>query len=503
MAKRQSCLFEGSEWTFEKIEAVDKEIARIAEDKYKLDTYPNQIEIISSDQMLSAYASVGMPIFYEHWSFGKHYVEQQRHYKRGLMGLAYELVINSDPCIAYLMEENTMTMQTLVIAHACYGHNSFFKNNYLFKQWTDAESIIDYLLFARNYIRKCEEKYGYDAVEEILDSCHALQLYGIDRYKKPRKLSIAEEKERQEEREQVREEQVNVIWQSTVPKKPKKKKGDEIFPAETQENILHFIEEHSPVLESWQRELIRIVRNVSQYFYPQRQTKVVNEGWATFTHYNIMNDLFDDGLITPGSVFEFLQSHTNVIAQPDWDDPRFNGINPYTLGFNMMMDIKRICEEPTEEDKKWFPDIAGDDDPLSILHFAVENFKDESFIMQFLSPHMIRKMRLFSVIDNPKNPYNYVVDAIHDDIGYRNVRESISQHYNLNYIMPDIQVYRVDKEGDRTLYLKHYMCNNIPLEDKSANEVLRHIFRLWGYNVVLQSINSHNTIAKTYKCEKT
>jgi spore cortex formation protein SpoVR/YcgB (stage V sporulation) len=140
---------------------------------YRLDTYPNQIEVITAEQMMDAYSSVGMPIGYHHWSFGKRFIHTERNYKRGQMGLAYEIVINSDPCIAYLMEENTMPMQALVMAHACYGHNSFFKNNYLFKTWTDASSIIDYLLFAKNYITECEEKHGIDAVEKLLDSCHA------------------------------------------------------------------------------------------------------------------------------------------------------------------------------------------------------------------------------------------------------------------------------------------------------------------------------------------
>ena len=177
----------GSEWTFELIERYDREIARIA-DEYGLDTYPNQIEVISSEQMMDAYASVGMPVGYHHWSFGKQFLASSKRYQRGQMGLAYEIVINSNPCIAYLMEENTMTMQALVIAHACYGHNSFFKGNYLFRTWTDADAIIDYLVFARNYIAECEERHGVEAVEQLLDSCHALMNYGVDRYKRPSQL---------------------------------------------------------------------------------------------------------------------------------------------------------------------------------------------------------------------------------------------------------------------------------------------------------------------------
>ena len=167
--KKKKPLSTGAEWTFELIQDYDREIARIAKD-FGLDTYPNQIEVISAEQMMDAYASVGMPIGYNHWSYGKHFVGVEKSYKRGQMGLAYELVINSNPCISYLMEENTIAMQALVIAHACYGHNSFFKNNYLFKMWTSADAIIDYLVFAKKYISDCEERYGIDEVESILDA---------------------------------------------------------------------------------------------------------------------------------------------------------------------------------------------------------------------------------------------------------------------------------------------------------------------------------------------
>ena len=190
---KSNFISESSEWTFDLIDQYDQVIGEIA-DSYGLDTYPNQIEVIRSEQMMDAYASVGMPLGYNHWSYGKQFLSVEQSYKRGAMGLAYEIVINSNPCIAYLMEENTMTMQALVIAHACYGHNSFFKGNYLFKTWTDADSIIDYLLFAKKYVNECEERYGVETVEKLLDSCHALMNYGVDRYKRPYPVSVAKER---------------------------------------------------------------------------------------------------------------------------------------------------------------------------------------------------------------------------------------------------------------------------------------------------------------------
>ncbi|MGJ7093817.1 SpoVR family protein [Vibrio hannami] len=483
--KIDNALPDGPDWTFSLLEDYHQEIKRVAE-HYRLDTYPNQIEVITSEQMMDAYSSIGMPINYHHWSFGKKFIQTEQNYKHGQMGLAYEIVINSDPCIAYLMEENSVTMQALVIAHASYGHNSFFKGNYLFQTWTDASSIIDYLLFARNYISDCEEKHGIEEVEKILDSCHALMNFGVDRYKRPEKISIAEEKVRQEERETYLQSQVNELWR-TVPKSKEKTEEEKMrFPQEPQENLLYFIEKHAPLLEPWQREIVRIVRKVSQYFYPQKQTQVMNEGWATFWHYTILNHLYDEGVVTDKFILEFLHSHTNVVAQPAYNSPYYSGINPYALGFAMFQDIRRICEEPTDEDKEWFPDLAGSN-WLDAVHFAMNNFKDESFIAQYLSPKIIRDFKLFSVLDDDRK--NFIeVSAIHDDLGYRQIREKLASQYNLSNLEPNIQVWNVDVRGDRSMILQYVPHDRIPLAD-GYDEVLKHLYRLWGFDVILEEIS--------------
>lgn len=489
-------LFTTSEWSFDLIRDVDAVLSELAAE-FGLDTYPNQIEVISSEQMMDAYSSVGMPIGYHHWSYGKQLLSTEHSYKRGQMGLAYEIVINSNPCIAYLMEENTMTMQTLVIAHACYGHNSFFKGNYLFRTWTDASSIIDYLVFAKNYISKCEERYGVSEVENILDSCHALMNYGVDRYKRPSPISAHEEERRQSEREEYLQKHVNDLWR-TIPKSAVQdpEKNVSRYPPEPQENILYFLEKNSPLLEPWQREIIRIVRKIAQYFYPQRQTQVMNEGWATFWHYTLLNELYTRGYVTDGFILEFLQSHTSVVAQPAYDHPYFSGINPYALGFAMMSDIRRICENPTDEDRHWFPEIAGSN-WKETLQFAMKNFKDESFILQFLSPRVMRDLKLFSIVDDDEQE-KIRVDAIHNEKGFKKLRENLAGQYNLGNREPNIQVYSVDVRGDRSLTLHHYMHNRRPLAG-STHEVLKHLHRLWGFDVHLHSVDG-GEIKQSYHC---
>lgn len=496
MTKRKP-IAESSEWTFEALEAFEHEIARIAKDRYQLDTYRNQIEIISANQMMDAYSSVGMPVGYHHWSFGKQFLSTEQAYRKGHIGLAYELVINSDPCIAYLMEENSLTLQALVIAHACFGHNSFFKGNYLFREWTDAGAIINYVLFAKNYISECEERYGVDKVEALLDSCHALMNLGVDRFRRPRPISPEKEEKRQKEREEYLQKQVNDLWR-TIPKK--KKKVEEKwprFPAEPQENLLYFIEKNAPLLEPWEREIVRIVRKIAVYYYPQRQTKVMNEGWATFWHYRLMHDLYDEGLITEGNILEFLESHTNVIFQPEFDSPFFKGINPYTLGFAIFSDIRRVCESPTEEDRRFCPEYAGGD-WLRTIKDAMANYKDESFILQFLTPKVIRDLKLFSILDDDADSAIRVT-AIHDDDGYRDVREELANQYNISKQEPDIQVWEVSLRGDRSIRLKHHQRDRIPLEEDYALEVLKHFHRLWQFDVHLESLRGEE-LYRAYHC---
>lgn len=486
-------LFEGADWEFSTIQRCHDEISKIALGEMGLDVYTNQIEVIGTEQMLDAYSSIGMPLFYKHWSFGKHFARNEAMYQAGMQGLAYEIVINSNPCISYIMEENTATMQTLVIAHAAFGHNHFFKNNYLFQQWTDANGILDYLEFARDYIMSCEERYGEAAVERLLDAAHALMSHAVHKYPRKRQADLRSEEKRERERREHDEKVFNDLWR-TVPGKdnakinPTAEEQRKAILQLPQENILYFMEKTAPRLASWQREILRIVRIIAQYFYPQSQTKVMNEGCATYTHYTIMNRLHEKGLLTDGAMVEFLSSHTNVVFQPEFDDRRYSGINPYALGFAMMQDIERICKVPTAEDKQWFPHIAGCNDHMNVLRDVWANYRDESFILQYLSPKLVRHFGLFHVMDDASEP-NLRVEAIHDERGYRKIKQALARHYDVSWTAADIQVVDVNLAGDRRLILHHRALNRVLLEEKDARQVLQHLADLWGYDVLMKEID--------------
>lgn len=479
-----------NEWTFERLREVDTVLHDIAANDYKLDTFPNQIEVISAEQMLDAYSSGAMPVMYPHWSYGKSFSVNEHLYGTGQQNLAYEVVINSNPCISYLMEENTLTMQTLVIAHACYGHNSFFKGNYLFRQWTQADAIIDYLVFAKKYVMECEEKYGFDAVEEVLDAAHAIQHFGVDRYKR-RFESEATLKARRDDLAEEKRRQYDEIMAKVSPHEAAAiERTKDNYPPEPVENLLYFIEKEAPKLRPWERELVRIVRKMSQYFYPQGQTKVMNEGWASFWHYTLLNTLYDRKLVGDGFMLEFLTSHTNVVFQPDSSDGRFRALNPYALGFAIFNDIRRMCETPTVEDKHWFPELAGSGNWLKAIDFAMRNFKDESFIRQYLSPKVIRDFRLFAVADH-KSESDLVIDSIHNDEGYRRIRTLLANQYSRENMVPDIQVTSYARMTDRSLVLTHMSRRGRPLHSDEAEKTMAHVERLWGFPVHLESSDAH------------
>ena len=204
-------------------------------------------------------------------------------------------------------------------------------------------------------------------------------------------------------------------------------------------------------------------------------------------HHYIVNRLYETGQITQGTFLEIIHNHTNVIAQPGFDSPHFSGLNPYALGFVMMQDIRRICEKPTREDFEWFPNFAGNDDWTGVLRDAWRNYRDDSFILQFLSPHLICEFKLFTIIDNAKQP-NLIVSRIHNREGHCNIRRMLAKSYDVACLEPDIQVVDANMTGDRDLKLIHTVHDGIQLDKQNRVEVLSCIKQLWGYDVRLTGL---------------
>jgi len=215
----------------------------------------------------------------------------------------------------------------------------------------------------------------------------------------------------------------------------------------------------------------------------------MNEGCATWVHYTIMNRLHARGQIDDAAMLEFLHLHSSVIFQPGFDDQRYSGLNPYAVGFAIMRDIERMCEDPTEEDKDWFPDIAGNGKPVETLRRAWIDFRDESFVRQYLSPRVIRDFHLFKLDDDGEKP-EYRVGAIHDEDGYRRIRRSLASSYDPSNTMPTIEIVDLDMHGDRRLVMQHLVRDGQVLDALETRRVLRHVAQLWGHAVILREVEA-------------
>jgi spore cortex formation protein SpoVR/YcgB (stage V sporulation) len=303
------------------------------------------------------------------------------------------------------------------------------------------------------------------------------------------KKSLALEKEEQKKRAEYLQSQVNDLWR-TLPEGNKEfdEKDDvdisKYWGLKTslpEENLLYFIEKHSPHLQGWEREILRIVRKIAQYFYPQMQTQVMNEGWASFCHYYLMNRLHDDGLIDDGGHLEFLALHTNVLNQREGAH-----FNPYYLGFEIFNDIRRICTDPTAEDTEWFPDIAGCQNWVDVCQDIVANYRDESFIRQFLSPHLIRKMRMFAILDNKDSEF-YHITGHATNTHYKNIRNVLADQYLIGNKIPDLAVTRCNLKGSRRMVVEYRSVHGRELDEESARAVVQHMYGLWGHEVLIES----------------
>jgi stage V sporulation protein R len=432
------------EWN-EKIE----EIARSS----GLDCYDQEFEIVSYEEMISYEAYTGMPSHYPHWSYGKAFERIRSLHKYNLTGLPYEMVINTNPCIAYLMKDNTLLLQILTIAHV-YGHNDFFKNNRLFRMATCAEYTAEMFKNHANRIREYikDPGIGYARVEKILNSAHAL------RYQTSRTIGIKRISE-EEIMKKISESAENLKREYPLLE-PKVKESPAIvpdlkkIPIEPEEDILLFLSTYGR-FEDWERDIINIVRNETLYFIPQIETKIMNEGWASYWHYTILNKLE----LPQGLQLEFLKRHNQVVL------PHEGQINPYYLGFKIFQHLVDSYPE----------------DPQKI--FEVRSIeRDESFIRRYLNYDLCREMNLFEYI---KRGNEYLVSETPDEEGWKSIRDTLAQNAGLGGI-PVIKVLEFVKK-DNSIMLEHEYDGR-ELELNYAYETLKHIKDLWEGRVMLKTV---------------
>ena len=434
------------EYNLKDLESWNERIEEIAKN-IGLDFYPQEFEIIGYKDMLSYETYIGMPSRYPHWSFGKSYEKTSTVYKYNLTGLPYEMVINSDPCIAYLMKENTLLLQILTIAHV-YGHNDFFKNNRLFKDGTRAASTVEMFKFHADMVRSYinDPSIGYEKVERILDAAHAIKLQ-TSRVIGEKRIQGEVLKQRLLDDYKNNNEvhsNLDAYVKLAFPNLNK-------IPIEPEDDILYFIIKHGD-MEDWEKSLLEFVRQETAYFLPQIETKIMNEGWASFWHYNISKQLN-----LPDELYlEFIKRHNDVIA------PGHGSINPYFIGFKIFEDIlKRYGKEKIFEVR------------------AIE--RDESFLRKYLTEELCLELNLFEYA--AKNG-DYIISEVADESGFKNIRNTLSSTCGVGTV-PHIRVAEMSQK-DKSLILEH-VFDGRELNVDYAEATLKYINELWGHTVTLKT----------------
>lgn len=442
-------------WTLADLEYWDGKIQEKVEE-FELDCYPQEFEVCDQNAMLGYMAYHGMPSHYPHWSYGKSFEQTKTMYDYGVQGLPYEMVINSDPCLAYLMRDNSLCLQVLTIAHV-YGHNDFFKNNFTFTSATRAGETIGAFKTRAQRVRGYIEdpSIGGDQVEDFLDAAHALS-FNRSRNQAIRKLALPEQRQRMIERAMPPAHEWSHLSRQEQMEMPDLQR----IPLEPDADILLFIRDHNPELAGWQRDILTIVDEEARYFIPQIETKIMNEGWASFWHHKIMSSV---GL--PQDIhMEFLVRHNQVVC------PHPGGLNPYHVGYVLWHDIeKRFGGADTKEGRAKMFEVRESD-------------RDVAFLRRFLTEEMCRELDLFSWRARGEH---LVVDAVSDEDHWDAIRNALITQVGTGS-MPVIKVKDADHKDSRGLYCIHEHDGR-DLDISNAEKTLSHLRKLWGARVFLET----------------
>ncbi|HMO02487.1 MAG TPA: SpoVR family protein [Oligoflexia bacterium] len=445
----------------------DDKIKEVVE-RYRLRIYPQEFDICDHNEMIGYMAYAGMPSRYSHWSFGKGFERQRMLYQHGVAGLPYEMVINSNPCVAYLMRDNTLLLQILTIAHV-YGHNDFFANNFTFKSGIDAQYTLPMFKAHATRVERYmqDPSIGLETVEDTLDHAHALA-FQCSKNLAIRKVSMEEQKEELWARSQPQPDPFANIHQKKEFVAPDLNK----IPIEPDEDLLEFVATHNPYLPEWKRDLLRIVASETRYFIPQMETKIMNEGWASYWHHKIMNqlDLSEDLRL------EFMVRHNQVLR------PIPGSINPYHLGFILWHQIEDRANKEAgldPEEVKYEIDTPG----RQMIFQVREADRDTSFLRRFLDEATVRELNLFT---HERRGKERVVAQVADRQGWRDVKEQLIKNVGSGGI-PVIKIEDADYKRQHILYLKHYHDGR-DLQLEYAEATLRHLYKLWEREVVLETL---------------
>ncbi len=452
--------------------------------KFGLDPFPTHFELVPASVMYE-FASYSLPGRFSHWTFGKAFYRQKMQYDLGLSKI-YEMVVNTNPSYAFLMEMNDLLQNTFVAAHV-FGHTDFFKNNAYFQH--TSRRMIDKVSIHAERIAKYEFDHGKDEVEHFLDAALSIQEHVDANLSLRGDDSVAQEPETEKKKRASTD--YDDIWsldgreQKALDERERRPGRPPKFPEKPEKDLLLFVQRHAPHLQPWQRDLLEIVRIEMLYFVPQMQTKILNEGWASIWHSRIMRELGDRGIISDSEVVEFAHLHSGVLT------PSRTSLNPYYIGYKVLEDIERRWDNPTTEEQEKFGRKPGMGRQKLFEVREMEN--DVSFLRNYLTEDLIKDLDLYLY---KKEGDEWVIT----EKNWQKVRDTIVGNMT-NFGRPYIVVDNGDYRGNRELYLKH-LHEGQELDLPYAEKTLQYVYQLWGRPVHLETLNENKRILLSYDGER-
>ncbi len=456
--------------------------------KAGLDFFPTIFELIDYNQLAEIASYGGFPTRYPHWRFGMEFDRIAKSYEYGL-SIIYEMVINNNPCYAYLLRANSMVYQKTVVAHVL-GHCDFFKNNYWFSKTN--RKMLDSMANHATFVRKAIDSVGHDIVENFLDVC--LSLENLIDIHLPFKEALPEKNEPEafEDSKHVSRLKSKSYMDKYVNPadfiSAQQKKIDEDsmrtqhFPENPEKDILKFLIEHAP-LNAWQKKILEIVRDESYYFAPQGQTKIMNEGWATYWHSKMMTELAPlDG----SEIVDYCDHYAGVVAaQP-------GQLNPYKMGIELFRHIERrwdrgqfgldyyMCDDPIKR-KNWDLDLKLGKAKIFEVR-AIHN--DVTFIDEFLDEDFCHMHKLF-IYDFDKKNNEYVIS----NRNFKEIKHKFLKQIT-NFGQPIIRVIDGNFKNRGELLLQHEFDGD-DLKGDFALETLKNLYKIWSRPVHIETISEN------------
>ncbi|MCP8968155.1 SpoVR family protein [Ectobacillus ponti] len=451
--------------------AID-EITEIAEG-FGLDFYPMRYEICPAE-IIYTFGAYGMPTRFSHWSFGKQFFRMKLQYDLGLSKI-YELVINSDPCYAFLLDSNTLIQNKLIVAHVL-AHCDFFKNNVRFSN--TKRDMVESMAATADRIKYYEHEYGKEAVEKFLDAVLAIQEHIDPSLMRP-KLAWSMDDLEEEGEAKPAATPYDDLWGLDQRNQRQEQKGvrrKKKFPPQPEKDILLFIEEYSRELEDWQRDILTMMREEMLYFWPQLETKIMNEGWASYWHQRILREMD----LTSDEAVEFAKLNAGVVQ------PSKTSINPYYLGLKIFEDIEQRYDNPTEEMKR----LGIQPGSGRARMFEVREVEsDISFLRNYLNKELVMREDMY-LFQKQGKEYKVV------DKEWEHVRDQLV-NMRVNGGFPYLTINDGDYLKNGELYLKHGY-EGIELDVKYLEKVLPYIHQLWGRSVHMETVIENKGVLFTF-----